>query len=85
MEAQTLTVWRQADRYNVPRFIYLNKMDKPTASMPFCLDSIKAKLHAVPLPLHLPVGQGKLFRGMVDLVTMDKMEWDLSSRSEAGF
>ena len=59
-------------------------MDKPAASMSLCLDSIRDKLHAVPLPLHLPVGQGKLFRGMVDLVTMDRLEWDLGSRSEAG-
>ncbi len=80
MEAQTLTVWRQADRYKVPRIIYLNKMDKPSASLSLCLDSIKAKLRAVPLTLQLPLGHGKKFRGVVDLLTMHKLEWDLSSR-----
>lgn len=80
MEAQTLTVWRQADRYRVPRFIYLNKMDKPAASVPLCLTSIRDKLHVLPLLLHLPLGQGKLFRGVVDLVTLHRLEWDLSSR-----
>ncbi|KAK8383669.1 hypothetical protein O3P69_015843 [Scylla paramamosain] len=79
VEAQTLTVWRQADRYRVPRFIYLNKMDKPAASVSLCLSSIRDKLHVLPLLLHLPLGQGKLFRGLVDLVTLQRLEWDLSS------
>lgn len=80
VEAQTLTVWRQADRYKVPRIVYLNKMDKPSASMTLCLESIKAKLRSVPLPIHFPLGHGKQFRGFVDLITMHKLEWDLGSR-----
>lgn len=80
VEAQTLTVWRQADRYKVPRLVYLNKMDKPSANMTLCLDSIRAKLGTVALPVHLPLGHGKKFRGVVDLINMDKLEWDLGSR-----
>nr|XP_045609336.1 ribosome-releasing factor 2, mitochondrial-like [Procambarus clarkii] len=80
VEAQSLTVWRQADHYQVPRVCYLNKMDKPAASVPMCLTSIKEKLHATPLVLQYPVGHGKEFTGLVDLVHMCKMIWNRQSR-----
>lgn len=73
-------MWRQADRYQVPRLVYLNKMDKSSASLDLCLNSIRSKLHAVPIPIHLPLGHGKEFKGVVDLITMQKLEWDLGSR-----
>ncbi|KAK8747294.1 hypothetical protein OTU49_016731 [Cherax quadricarinatus] len=80
VEAQSLTVWRQADHYQVPRLCYLNKMDKPAASLHMCRESIKEKLHATPLVLQYPVGQGKEFTGLVDLVHMCKMIWSQQSR-----
>ncbi|XP_064602469.1 ribosome-releasing factor 2, mitochondrial-like [Liolophura sinensis] len=75
VEAQTLTVWRQADRYDVPRIIYLNKMDKPGASLDLCLMSIMEKLKVTPLLLQLPVGSEKHFQGIIDLVTMETCIW----------
>ncbi|CAG5121381.1 unnamed protein product [Candidula unifasciata] len=75
VEAQTLTVWRQADRYNVPRIVYLNKMDKPGASLDLCLSSLRNKLHAEPLVLNIPVGSGKEFTGVQDLVHMNLLKW----------
>ncbi len=68
METQSLTVWRQANRYHVPRLIYINKMDKPTANLSMCLDSIRQKFGVEPLLLHTPVGHGKQFTGLIDLL-----------------
>ena len=82
VEAQSLTVWRQADSYEVPRICYLNKMDKQNASVSLCLDSIKEKLHATPLLLQLPLLQESKFKGVIDLLTMEKMLWDASERLE---
>lgn len=74
VEAQTVTVWSQADRHSVPRVVYLNKMDKPTADVDLCLKSIK-KLGSKPLLLHLPVFNGSIFSGILDVVSMKKMMW----------
>jgi len=68
VETQSLTVWRQANRYHVPRLIYINKMDKPTANLSMCLDSIRRKFGVEPLLLHTPLGHGKQFTGMIDLL-----------------
>ena len=81
VEAQTLTVWRQADRYEVPRIIYLNKMDKPGSSFHGCLKHIESKLKCLPLPLHVPIGQGKEFRGVVDLVSLKAKIWKSGGNS----
>ncbi|XP_076043139.1 mitochondrial ribosome recycling factor 2 [Oratosquilla oratoria] len=78
VEAQSLTVWRQAKRYSVPAIAYLNKMDKPAANEVMCFEAIKEKLGTTPLPLHLPLGRGKTFSGVIDLVNMRKIHWDLS-------
>ncbi|XP_050404706.1 ribosome-releasing factor 2, mitochondrial isoform X1 [Patella vulgata] len=77
VEAQTKTVWRQADKYSIPRIVYLNKMDKPGASIEKCLTSLKEKLNVEPLLLHLPVGKEVDFAGIVDLVTLKKFVWNL--------
>ncbi|XP_078600279.1 ribosome-releasing factor 2, mitochondrial-like [Branchiostoma floridae x Branchiostoma japonicum] len=77
VEAQTLTVWRQADRYSIPRIAFLNKMDKTGASLEYSINSIRDKLKTVPLVLHLPIGIEKTFNGMVDLVSMEKLVWTL--------
>uniref|UniRef100_UPI00358FFA82 ribosome-releasing factor 2, mitochondrial n=1 Tax=Myxine glutinosa TaxID=7769 RepID=UPI00358FFA82 len=75
VEAQTLTVWRQADNYDIPRICFLNKMDKPTASFELSVENIKEKLDVKPIILQLPIGTGKEFRGVVDLVSMDVLTW----------
>ncbi|CAH2044823.1 unnamed protein product, partial [Iphiclides podalirius] len=75
VEAQTLTVWRQASGYRVPRILYLNKMDRPDADVNACIASIRDKLQATPLLLHFPVTkEGKLI-GIVDLVTREEIIW----------
>ncbi|KAK3876216.1 hypothetical protein Pcinc_018969 [Petrolisthes cinctipes] len=80
VEAQTVTVWRQADRYNVPRLVYLNKMDRPGASVDLCLTSVRHKLASTPLLLQLPLGTGKDFTGVLDLLQMKKIIWGHSKR-----
>ncbi|GFO04114.1 ribosome-releasing factor 2, mitochondrial [Plakobranchus ocellatus] len=76
VEAQTLTVWRQADHYHIPRLIFLNKMDKPGASLNLCLQSVREKLHVEPLVLNIPIGTGKDFVGVYDLVNLQSLRWD---------
>jgi elongation factor G len=70
VEPQSETVWRQADRYRVPRICFINKMDKVGADFPMCLDSIRDRLHAVPVALQWPIGAEEGFEGVVDLITM---------------
>jgi elongation factor G len=76
VEPQTETVWRQGDKYNVPRIIFANKMDKTGADFYMCVDDIKAKLGARPIPMQLPIGAEANFRGVVDLITMKSTIWD---------
>ena len=70
VEPQSETVWRQADRYKVPRICFINKMDKVGADFEMCLESIKERLGAVPVAIQWPVGAEDSFEGVVDLVTM---------------
>jgi elongation factor G len=70
VEAQSETVWRQADRYKVPRLCFINKMDKLGASFDFSYETIKTRLGANALPLQCPIGSGNEFLGIVDLVDM---------------
>jgi len=70
VEAQSETVWRQADRYKVPRLCFINKMDKLGASFDFSYETIKTRLGANALPLQCPIGTGNEFQGIVDLVDM---------------
>jgi len=81
VQAQTLTVWRQADGHNeasnakVPRIIYVNKMDKHNSDLEMTLTSIKDKLGCDPILTQMPVGQGKKFQGLIDLMTMEELRW----------
>ncbi len=68
VEPQSETVWRQADRYRVPRIAFVNKMDRVGANYFRCVDMIRDRLGAKPVPLHIPIGSEDLFTGMVDLV-----------------
>src|SRR5690606_31157245 len=70
VEPQSETVWRQADRYGVPRICFINKMDKVGADFVMCLESIVERLAAKPVAVHWPVGAEDTFEGVVDLVTM---------------
>ncbi|CAJ0955695.1 unnamed protein product, partial [Ranitomeya imitator] len=82
--AQTLTVWRQADKHSVPRMCFLNKMDKTGASFTYSVESIKEKLKARPLLLQLPIGEGKSFQGLIDLVSMESLTWSPRSNDDDG-
>lgn len=76
VEAQSLTVWRQASRYNIPRIAYINKMDKSGADYFYSIQSIEKHLNTVPLPLQLPIGKEKTFIGIIDLINMNKLLWN---------
>ena len=76
VEPQTETVWRQGDKYNVPRVIFINKMDKIGADFYASVESIKERLGAIPLCLQLPIGAENDFAGVVDLVKMKALVWD---------
>ncbi|MDD4873613.1 MAG: elongation factor G [Dehalococcoidales bacterium] len=70
VEAQSETVWRQADRYHVPRICFINKMDRVGANFERCISMIKDRLRAKPLVLQLPIGKEDTFKGIIDLIGM---------------
>ena len=76
VEPQSETVWRQADKYRVPRIIFINKMDKLGASFEHSLQSIRERLGVTPLVIQLPIGQEETFKGVIDLVTMKAIIWE---------
>ncbi len=76
VEPQTETVWRQGDKYKVPRIVLCNKMDKVGADFFQCLKDIVDRLGAKPVPIQLPIGAEQQFRGVVDLVRMKGVVWD---------
>jgi elongation factor G len=76
VEPQTETVWRQGDKYHVPRIVFVNKMDKVGADFDRCLSDIKTRLGAKPVAIHLPIGAEGEFKGLVDLVEMRAVIWD---------
>ena len=76
VEPQTETVWRQGDRYNVPRIVFCNKMDKTGADFFQCLKDIVDRLGAKPVAIQLPIGAENQFKGIVDLVRMVGVIWD---------
>jgi elongation factor G len=75
VEPQTETVWRQADKYHVPRMIFVNKMDKIGADFFRCVEMIGSRLGAKPLVMQLPVGAESEFKGVVDLIEMNAIIW----------
>jgi len=76
VEPQSETVWRQADKYHVPRMAFINKMDRVGADFNRGLQMMKDRLNANPLPLQLPIGKEENFRGVVDLVELRAIVWD---------
>src|SRR5206468_7058001 len=79
VEPQTETVWRQGDKYKVPRIVFANKMDKIGADFFKCLHDIKARLGAKPVAIQLPIGSEQNFKGIIDLVRMKGVVWDYES------
>ncbi len=75
VEPQTETVWRQADRYKVPRIVFVNKMDKIGADFFNCVRMIKSRTGAIPMPIQLPIGSEIDLEGLIDLVTMEEWTW----------
>ncbi|MBW7847927.1 MAG: elongation factor G [Bacteroidales bacterium] len=76
VEPQSETVWRQADKYKVPRLCFVNKMDRSGADFFRVITQIKERLGANPIPLQIPIGEEESFRGVVDLITNKAYEWD---------
>jgi len=76
VEPQTETVWRQADKYRVPRLVYVNKMDRVGADYYRCLDMVKDRLGAHPVPIQIPIGREDQYRGLVDLIEQVALVWD---------
>jgi len=75
VEPQTETVWRQADRYKVPRIVFVNKMDKIGADFQNCVNMIKDRTGAIPCPVQFPIGAETELEGIVDLITMQEWVW----------
>ncbi|HEV8380291.1 MAG TPA: elongation factor G [Gemmatimonadales bacterium] len=76
VEPQTETVWRQADRYGVPRIIFVNKMDRVGADFDMCLKMVRERLGTKAVPIQLPLGSGELFTGLIDLVREVEIVYD---------
>jgi elongation factor G len=75
VEPQSETVWRQADKYGVPRICFINKMDKMGADFEHAIDTIRKRLNARPVAIQIPIGQEAAFKGVVDLVDMKAIYW----------
>jgi len=80
VEPQSETVWRQADKYKVPRLSFINKMDRSGADFFAVVDQIKERLGANAMPLQIPIGYEENFRGVVDLITAKAFEWEDGSQ-----
>jgi len=85
VEPQSETVWRQADRYGVPRFCFINKLDRTGADFWRCVDSIKDRLGANAVPIQIPIGREDKFQGVIDLVEMKAIYYrdDLGNQIDA--
>ena len=75
VEPQSETVWRQADKYGVPRICFINKMDKMGADFEHAVDTIRKRLNARPVAIQIPIGQEAAFKGVIDLVDMKAIYW----------
>ena len=80
VQPQTETVWRQGNKYKVPRLLFVNKMDRQGANFMRVHDQVKQRLKALPVPIQLPIGAEEKFEGVIDLVKMKAIYWDESSQ-----
>src|SRR3972149_3998398 len=84
VQPQSETVWRQADKYGVPRIAFVNKMDRVGADFQRCLEMMRTRLGTIPVPIQIPLGKEEHFRGVVDLVEMKAVIWtdDLGTNTD---
>ncbi len=80
VQPQSETVWRQANKYSVPRLAFINKMDRTGANFDKVVDQLKSRLGAHPVPMQLPIGAEEGFEGVVDLVKMKAIFWDMANQ-----
>ena len=80
VQPQSETVWRQMNRYGVPRIAFVNKMDRAGANFMRCVDMIRTRLRANPMPIQLPIGAEEKFEGVVDLIRMKAIYWDMETQ-----
>jgi elongation factor G len=80
VQPQSETVWRQMNRYGVPRIAFMNKMDRAGADFLRCVEMIRTRLRANPVPIQLPIGAEETFDGVVDLVRMKAIHWDMETQ-----
>ena len=80
VQPQSETVWRQMNRYAVPRIAFVNKMDRAGANFMRCVDMIRTRLRANPIPIQLPIGAEESFEGVVDLIQMKAIYWDMETQ-----
>ena len=83
VEPQSETVWRQADKYHVPRIAYINKMDRVGADFDSVVAEIRSKLKANPVPIQIPIGAEDKFRGLIDLIRMKALLWEGHTASDS--
>ena len=79
VEPQTETVWRQGNKYNVPRMVFVNKMDRAGADFLRVVEQVRERLGANPVPVQLPIGAEENFEGVIDLIRMKAIYWDESN------
>ncbi|MGO4552555.1 elongation factor G [Lysobacter sp. 2RAF19] len=80
VQPQSETVWRQANKYNVPRLAFVNKMDRTGANFAKVVEQLKSRLGAYPVPMQVPIGAEEGFEGVVDLLKMKSIVWDMESK-----
>jgi elongation factor G len=80
VQPQSETVWRQMNRYAVPRIAFINKMDRAGANFKRCLEQIEARLRGNPVPIQLPIGAEEKFEGVIDLIKMKAIYWDMETQ-----
>ncbi|MGL5657447.1 MAG: elongation factor G [Cetobacterium sp.] len=85
VQPQSETVWRQADKYGVPRIAFFNKMDRVGANFEMCVNDIREKLGSNPVPIQLPIGAEDDFEGVIDLLTMKEIVWPKDSDNGQNF
>ena len=82
VEPQSETVWRQADRYEVPRIAFINKMDRLGANFFRVIDMMSDRLTTLPLPIQIPIGAGDDFEGVIDLIKMKALYWNTNDQGQ---
>src|SRR5688572_20952049 len=80
VQPQSETVWRQMNKYGVPRIAFVNKMDRAGANFFRCVDQIRSRLRGNPVPIQIPIGAEDDFEGVVDLIRMKSIYWDMSTQ-----